>query len=69
MVPHRYKIGQKVRFFQRTVTLWPRTDETHPLPERYEVTRLLPSNGAEFQYRIKGCTKGQERVVSESEIG
>ena len=69
MHPHRYKVGQKVRFFQRSIMLLPRKDDPNAAPERYEVTRLLPSNGAEFQYRIKGCSKGQERVVAESEIG
>jgi hypothetical protein len=69
MQPHKYKIGQRVRFFQRAVTLTPRKDVPDASPEQYEVTRLLPSNGTEFQYRIKECGKGQERVVTESEIG
>jgi hypothetical protein len=69
MHPHKYKVGQKVRFFQRTIALAPRKDAANATPERYEIARLLPSNGAELQYRIKGCNKGQERVVTESEIG
>lgn len=69
MRPHKYKVGQKVRLFQRAITLSARKDDPHASPEHYEITRLLPSDGAEFQYRIKGCTKGQERVVTESEIG
>jgi hypothetical protein len=69
MRSHKYSIGQTVRFFQRTIVITPRKDGPETSPERYEVTRLLPSDGAELQYRIKGCTKGQERVVMESEIG
>ncbi len=69
MHAHKYKVGQKVRFFQRSISLLPRPGNPEASPERYEIARLLPSNGAEFQYRIKGCTKGQERVVTESEIG
>ena len=69
MQPHKYKVGQKVRLFQRTIALVPRKDGADAAPERYEIERLLPSNGAELQYRIKGCSKGQERVVTESEIG
>jgi hypothetical protein len=74
MLTHRYKVGKKVRFFQRTA-ISPRKDDAaaserdESSAERYEITRLLPSNGAEFQYRIKKGSKGQERVVTESEIG
>jgi hypothetical protein len=36
--------------------------------ETYRVTRLLPDDGAGFQYRIKGEREGFERVVKESSI-
>jgi hypothetical protein len=68
MEPHRYKLGQRVKFFQQPVTLSPRKANPEGPSDSYEVTRLLPSNGAEFQYRIKN-NSGQERVVLESEIG
>jgi hypothetical protein len=66
---HKFKVGQKVRFFQRAIVVSPRTSDPDASRERYEITRLLPYNESEFQYRIKGVDKGQERVVTESEIG
>ena len=34
----------------------------------FEISRLLPSAGDEFQYRVKNIATGQERVVSEGDI-
>lgn len=65
---HKYKVGQTIRYFQTTTSTVGRPGETRVSSERYEITRLLPEAGAEFQYRIKGVTMGQERVVRESEI-
>lgn len=64
---HKFKIGQKVKFLPRAISFLPRADEAAS-HESYEVTRLLPAEGSGFQYRIKGLAKGQERVVTESEI-
>jgi hypothetical protein len=36
--------------------------------ETFRVTRLLPDDGAGFQYRIKGEQDGFERVVMESSL-
>lgn len=36
--------------------------------EVFRVTRLLPDDGAGFQYRIKGDGEGFERVVTESSL-
>jgi hypothetical protein len=36
--------------------------------EHFKVTRLLPDDGAGFQYRIKGEREGFERVVKESSL-
>jgi hypothetical protein len=36
--------------------------------ETFRVTRLLPNEGAGFQYRIKGEQDGFERVVMESSL-
>jgi hypothetical protein len=36
--------------------------------ETFRITRLLPNDGAEFQYRIKGAQDGFERVVKESAL-
>jgi hypothetical protein len=34
----------------------------------YEVTKLLPHNGHEFEYRIKSASEEHERVARESEL-
>jgi hypothetical protein len=34
----------------------------------YEVTKQLPHNGREFEYRIKSASESHERVASESEL-
>jgi hypothetical protein len=36
--------------------------------ETFRITRLLPDDGAGFQYRIKGDHDGFERVVKESAL-
>jgi hypothetical protein len=69
MHPRKYKVGQTVRFFQHASALSGRKEGSKAYFERYEITRLLPNNGTEFQYRIKACTGSEERVVTESEIG
>ncbi|MFI4986541.1 MAG: hypothetical protein ACHQF3_03790 [Alphaproteobacteria bacterium] len=69
MLQHKFKVGQTVRFFPRVVALKPRHSDPASSPERFEVTRLLPAGDAGPQYRIKGSAKGQERVVTEREIG
>ena len=34
----------------------------------YEVTKQLPENGGEFEYRIKSANEPYERVVRESDM-
>jgi hypothetical protein len=34
----------------------------------YSVTKLLPHNGREFEYRIKSASEEHERVAQESEL-
>ena len=34
----------------------------------YEVTRKLPENGGEFEYRIKSPNESHERVARESDM-
>jgi hypothetical protein len=34
----------------------------------YEVTKQLPHNGREFEYRIKSVNEPHERVARESEL-
>jgi hypothetical protein len=34
----------------------------------YEVTKQLPHNGREFEYRVKSASEEHERVMRESEL-
>jgi hypothetical protein len=60
MSEHKFKIGQVVdaRAFDRGVIP----------PGRYEVTRHLPPEGSDNQYRVKSVRDGHERIVRESEM-
>lgn len=61
MQDHRFKVGQSVSFtsgpFGRGGT-----------NGVYKVTQLLPSEGDDFQYRIKSASEPHERVVKESQL-
>lgn len=58
---HKFTIGETVQY-------------AAPLPGRisvegnYEVIRLLPPDGDDFQYRIKSMTEAYERVAKESQL-
>ena len=57
MSGHKFKIGQLVNYLS---------------PERapgvYQITQLLPPEGAAFQYRIKSRKEPHERVAKEHEL-
>jgi len=57
---HRFHVGE-------TVTMTPATSRNVP-GGVYEVTRRLPDNGGECEYRIKGANEPYERVARESEL-
>ena len=58
---HKYQIGQTVYFNSRPIG--------HMVANStYEVVRLLPSDGADFQYRIKNPKEAFERVARESQL-
>jgi hypothetical protein len=58
---HQFKVGQSVSFtsgpFGRAGT-----------NGIYKVTRLLPPEGDDYQYRIKSASEPHERVVKESQL-
>ena len=60
MPSHKFQIGE-------AVTLRPAVNRNVP-GGVYEVTKLLPHNGSEFEYRIKGASEEHERVARESEL-
>ena len=60
MPSHKFHIGETVmvkRAFSRNVP-----------GGAYEVTKQLPHNGREFEYRIKSANEDHERVARESEL-
>ena len=59
MAGHRYAIGDRVEIRRSTYQV-----DVGP----YTVTRLLPNDSADREYRVRHVRDGQERVVSESGI-
>jgi hypothetical protein len=59
MASHKFKVGE-------TVTIMPALSRN--MPGIYEVTKQLPHNGREFEYRIKSVNEPHERVALESEL-
>ncbi len=58
---HKYRIGQSVYFTSRPLG--------HMIANStYEVVKLLPSDGADYQYRIKNSKEAFERVARESQL-
>jgi len=58
---HKFNIGQTVVFTAKPVGQMA-VDST------YEVMKLLPSDGLDFQYRIKSAAETFERVAKESQL-
>lgn len=58
---HRFKIGKTVRFTPAG------RDRSVPAGN-YQVTRLLPPDGVDNQYRIKSVADGHERVAKETQL-
>jgi hypothetical protein len=58
---HKYRIGQTVYFTSRPVG--------HMAADAsYQVVKLLPSDGSDYQYRIKSANEAFERVAKESQL-
>ena len=60
MPSHKFRIGE-------TVMLKPAIRLNVP-GGAYQVTKQLPHNGQEFEYRIKSAGEEHERVARESEL-
>jgi len=60
---HKFNVGEVVDFSQRRLAL-------PTLRGRYEIVRLLPSDGdgSQFQYRIKAPSESFERMAQESQL-
>jgi hypothetical protein len=57
---HKFQVGQ-------TVTIRPALSRNVP-GGVYEITKQLPENRGEFEYRIKGVNELHERVARESKL-
>jgi hypothetical protein len=58
---HKFQIGQTVYFTSRPIG--------HMVANStYQVVRLLPSDGSDYQYRIKNPNEAFERVARESQL-
>jgi hypothetical protein len=58
---HRFQVGQTV-LFSSVATSRPAASGS------FKIIRLLPSDGDDYQYRIKHPGEAFERVVKESQI-
>jgi hypothetical protein len=65
---HKFKLGQEVRFIRSTPQKISKELEQSLFMASFEISRLLPAEGAAFQYRVRNLVTGQERVAEESEI-
>jgi hypothetical protein len=61
MVPHAFAVGQRVIFT-------PGRNDANVPRGAYIVTRLMPLEGIEQQYRVKSAGDAHERVVRESQL-
>ena len=60
MALHKYHVGQLVEL---------KPDVNRNIPGgTYVVTKRLPENAGEFEYRIKSINEAHERVARESEL-
>lgn len=61
MSEHKFKVGQTVHYMAG----WLGAASSNNV---YKITQLLPSEGGDFQYRIKSAAEPHERVVKESQL-
>jgi hypothetical protein len=58
---HKFQIGETVYFTSRPIGHMAANST-------YQVVRLLPSDGSDYQYRIKNANEAFERVARESQL-
>jgi hypothetical protein len=58
---HKFEIGQTVFFTSKLLGHMSVNDT-------YQIVKLLPSDGEDYQYRIKSKTEAFERVAKESQL-
>jgi hypothetical protein len=58
---HKFRIGQTVYFTSKPIGHMAANGT-------YQVVKLLPSDGEDYQYRIKSTSEAFERVAKESQL-
>jgi hypothetical protein len=58
---HKFEIGQTVFYTSRPLGHMAANGS-------YRIVKLLPSDGEDYQYRIKSATEAFERVAKESQL-
>ncbi len=58
---HKFEIGQTVLYTSRPLGHM-------AVNGSYRIVKLLPSDGDDYQYRIKSSTEAFERVAKESQL-
>ena len=61
MSEHKFQIGQTVYFTSKPFGHM-------AVNGSYRIVKLLPSDGDDYQYRIKSATEAFERVAKESQL-
>lgn len=61
MNAHKFQVGQNVYFTSGPISRPGATGS-------YQVLKLLPSDGSDYQYRIKSPAEAFERVAKESQL-
>ena len=61
MPHHKFKLGELVEFM-------PDKLQRNALSGSYKITRLLPLEGSDHQYRIKNILEPYERMAKESQL-
>jgi hypothetical protein len=64
MEPHKYRVGQTVRFAETTLGSGIGTTPAG----HFRVVRLLPDTMGRNQYRVESTNDGHQRVAVENEI-
>ncbi len=61
MARHKYRVGDRVEYTRSPFD----GDATSGV---YTITRLMPTDGADVQYRVKSANEVHERTMKESQL-
>ena len=61
MSEHKFRVGQSVNYLTAPHGRGPRSDV-------FKIMQCLPSQGGDYQYRIRGANEPHDRVAKESKL-